>query len=103
MSQSPDDIMQDIAEQAGKYLSAAEQEQLWSAYTFAKQAHEGQMRLSGEPYIVHPLKATEILLQIEPDLESLIACLLHDVIEDTPVTYDDVEEAFGTVVADLCE
>ena len=52
------------------------------------------MRLSGDPYIIHPIEATELLLSLKPDIHTLQACLLHDVIEDTPKTSEDIEEIF---------
>ena len=77
-------------------------EQISHAYEFAKQAHKTDVRLSGEPYISHPVAATEILLSLSPDISTLQACFLHDVIEDTDFTYEDIEEIFGKGVADLC-
>ena len=77
-------------------------EQLLQAYEFAKQAHKWVTRLSWEPYISHPVAATEILLSLNPDISTIQACFLHDVIEDTDFTYDDIHEIFGKEVADLC-
>lgn len=73
------------------------------AYAFAKKSHEGQKRFSGEEYFIHPVEATKILLSINPDVETVIACLLHDVIEDTPVTAKEVGALFGERVQFLCE
>ncbi len=73
------------------------------AFEFAQKAHEDQFRFSGEPYFVHPVEATKILLSIKPDVETIIACLLHDVIEDTPVKADEIETLFGERVRFLCE
>jgi len=70
------------------------EKQIWKAYIFAREAHEGQVRKSGDAYIIHPVLATEILLEVHPDLTSIQACLLHDVIEDTDRTVDDIEEEF---------
>lgn len=61
------------------------------------------MRLSGEPYIVHPLQATLFLMDIKPDLATIQTCLLHDVIEDCNVTQDDIDRVFGPEVGELCE
>jgi guanosine-3',5'-bis(diphosphate) 3'-pyrophosphohydrolase len=72
------------------------------AYNYAKDAHSWQFRLSWEPYIVHPLEASFILLQFLPDIHTIQACLLHDVIEDTPRTYKDIENTFWEEVAFLC-
>jgi len=72
------------------------------SYEFAKGAHKSDVRLSGEPYISHPVAATEILLSLSPDISTIQACFMHDVIEDTEFTYDDIEEIFGHDVAELC-
>lgn len=77
-------------------------EHISQAYEFAKEAHIKDIRLSGEPYIAHPVAATEILLSLSPDISTIQACFLHDVIEDTPYTYDDILEVFWKDVADLC-
>lgn len=76
--------------------------QIIKAYEFARDAHHGQFRLSWEPYIDHPVEATLILLDLEPDIYTIQACLLHDVIEDTDKTYDDILNTFWDVVAFLC-
>ena len=73
------------------------------AYEYAKQAHKTQSRLSWEPYINHPVEATEILLSLTPDIETIQACLLHDVIEDTEKTSEDITQDFWKEVAFLCE
>ncbi len=75
---------------------------LWEAYEFAKNAHKDVKRLSGEPYISHPVAATEILLSLNPDIYTLQACFLHDVIEDTDYTYEDIKAKFWEDVANLC-
>ena len=73
------------------------------AFEFAKQKHEKQVRRSGEPYIIHPVAVTEILTDLELDEQSLAASLLHDVIEDCGVTYEELVEQFGEEVALLVE
>jgi guanosine-3',5'-bis(diphosphate) 3'-pyrophosphohydrolase len=77
-------------------------EQILQAYEFACEAHKADIRLSWEPYISHPVAATEILLSLSPDISTLQACFLHDVIEDTDFTYEDIDEIFWQDVADLC-
>ena len=77
-------------------------EQILLAYDFAKEAHKKDVRLSGEPYISHTVAATEILLSLNPDISTIQACLLHDVIEDTLYTYEDIKETFWHDVAELC-
>lgn len=74
-----------------------------AAYEFAKEAHQGQQRYSGEPYLVHPVAVAEILLSLNPDLPTLQAALLHDVLEDAGVAVEAVESRFGSEVAGLVE
>jgi len=78
-------------------------EPLRQAYAFAEEAHEGQKRGTGEPYITHPLNVALILAEMRLDIETLQAAMLHDVIEDTPATYDDINSLFGGTVAHLVE
>ena len=76
---------------------------IWETYIFAREAHGTQIRKSGEPYITHPLEASKILTILKPDLISIQACILHDVIEDTERTEDDIREKFGDDVAKICQ
>ena len=78
-------------------------EEVFKAYNYAKEAHQWQFRLSWEPYIMHPVEATIILLDLKPDIFTIQSCLMHDVIEDTPKTKEDIEAEFGSEVAFLCE
>jgi len=71
------------------------------AYIYSARVHEGQVRLSGEPYLSHPLEVADILADMRLDVESIAAALLHDVIEDTPATREDIEEMFGPGVAHI--
>lgn len=73
------------------------------AYGLAKSSHNGQLRLSGEPYIIHPLQVAKILVEMNMDCESVCAALLHDVVEDTEISYDEVKETFGESVANLVD
>lgn len=73
------------------------------AYEVAKKAHEKQFRQSGEPYIIHPLQVAIILANLELDLETIMAGLLHDVVEDTSVTLEDIRAQFGDEVAELVD
>lgn len=73
------------------------------AVSFASNAHGDQLRASGQPYIIHPLEVAIILLDLGMDVDSVIAAVLHDVIEDTAYTYDDLRETFGEAVATLVE
>jgi GTP diphosphokinase / guanosine-3',5'-bis(diphosphate) 3'-diphosphatase len=73
------------------------------AYAIAQEAHEGQKRVSGEPYIEHPVEVANILLGLRLDVASIAAALLHDVVEDTSITKEQVEQAFGREVAHLVD
>ena len=77
--------------------------QVTKAYEYSKKAHEGQKRQSGEDYITHPLIVAEILVDLGMDPESIITALLHDVVEDTPVSLQDVKKQFGPTVAHLLD
>lgn len=96
-------IMEQILHTAGKYLPEEDIRKIQKAYIYAAQAHNGQKRLSGEDYIVHPLRATQILMTLKPDAVTIQTCILHDVIEDTDITYKDIKQEFGEEVANLCE
>jgi len=74
-----------------------------TAYEFAAKAHEGQFRSSGQPYIIHPLAVAYILLELGMDTDTICAAMLHDVVEDTPVTLDEVKKRFGQDVAMLVD
>ncbi|MCA7000942.1 bifunctional GTP diphosphokinase/guanosine-3',5'-bis pyrophosphate 3'-pyrophosphohydrolase [Dickeya solani] len=86
-----------------RYLPEDQIKRLKQAYLVARDAHEGQTRSSGEPYITHPVAVACILAEMRLDYETLMAALLHDVIEDTPATYQDMEQLFGKSVAELVE
>jgi GTP pyrophosphokinase len=85
------------------YLKPEDISQLQSAYQFSEQAHEGQFRKSGEPYISHPLAVANILAQWHLDTQALTAALLHDVMEDTSVTKTEISRNFGKPVAELVD
>jgi guanosine-3',5'-bis(diphosphate) 3'-pyrophosphohydrolase len=85
------------------YLKPEDISQLQSAYQFSEQAHEGQFRKSGEPYISHPLAVANILAQWHLDSQALTAALLHDVMEDTAVTKTEISRNFGKPVAELVD
>ena len=74
-----------------------------TAYEFAAKAHEGQKRSSGQPYIIHPLAVAFILLELGMDTDTICAAILHDVVEDTPATLDDLKKRFGQDVAILVD
>lgn len=95
--------IEQLLEKAAKSLKPDEIERLKVAYDFAEKAHEGQYRKSGEPYIYHPVAVAEILLSLEMDVTTLVAALLHDVVEDTGVTLDEIREKFGDTIALLVD
>ena len=85
------------------YLEPGEIPGILEAYRFAEQAHQGQVRLSGEPYITHPLAVAGALAEWRMDAQAIIAALLHDVMEDTAVTKAEISDRFGKEVADLVD
>lgn len=86
-----------------QYLKNKDIEKIWAAYRFSEQAHEGQMRKSGEPYISHPVAVACQLADLHLDVPTIIAALLHDVVEDTKITKQQVAEQFGNQVAELVD
>jgi len=85
------------------YLKPADLAKVEAAFEMARVAHEGQTRKSGEPYVTHPLAVATLLAQWHLDAQALIAAILHDVVEDTPTTIDDIAKQFGQAVADLVD
>src|SRR5678815_3601611 len=85
------------------YLPAEQVERVRSAAEFGASAHEGQKRLSGEPYIAHPLAAAQILADLHLDPDTIIAAILHDVIEDTPISKEELAGKFGAPVAEIVD
>jgi len=99
----PQIIVDGIIKNAKEYLPKEHIPMIQETYEYARKAHEGQVRLSGEVYIVHPLRATEFLMDIKPDIATIQTCILHDVVEDTPITQEEIEKEFGKEVGNLCE
>jgi GTP pyrophosphokinase len=85
------------------YLSQKEIETVWKAYRYSDKAHKGQKRIGGEDYISHPVSVACIASEFHLDAASIQAALLHDVVEDTPSTSDDIEQKFGSQVAKLVD
>ena len=100
---SPDELYQELVQRVTKYHPSADISMIEKAYQVAKKAHDGQVRKSGEPYIIHPLCVAIILADLELDKESIAAGLLHDVVEDTPMTTEDLAKEFGDEVALLVD
>ena len=88
---------------AASYLKPKDVALLQSAYEFSESAHHGQFRMTGDPYISHPIAVSHVLVQWRLDGQALTAALLHDVMEDTAVTKKEIERKFGKVVAELVD
>ncbi len=95
--------IQPLLDKVRSYNPTADVALIDNAFAFARQAHEGQCRRSGEPYITHPIAVAEIVASLELDEESIAAALLHDVLEDCGVKYEELEERFGKEVATLVD
>ncbi len=95
--------LDDILDKVSSSYSEESITLLKKAYVFSAQAHKGQIRRSGEPYLSHPLEVTNMLADMKLDATTLVAGLLHDVLEDTDITATDIEHAFGQEVAHLVE
>ena len=96
---SPEQLYQELISSVHKYHPSADITLIEKAYRVAYDAHKGQARKSGEPYIIHPLCVGIILADLELDKESIAAGLLHDVVEDTVMTEEELEREFGSEVA----
>jgi GTP diphosphokinase / guanosine-3',5'-bis(diphosphate) 3'-diphosphatase len=93
----------DLCRRTRAYLTPEQIRQIRRAYRFGADAHEGQTRQSGEPYIQHPLAVATILADMHMDHETLVAAILHDVIEDTPIAKERISEEFGPEVAQIVD
>lgn len=100
---SPDELFRDLIDRVHKYHPSDEVSLIEKAYKTAGEAHEGQVRKSGEPYIIHPLCVGIILADLEMDKETIVAGLLHDVLEDTIMTEEEITKEFGEDVALLVD
>jgi guanosine-3',5'-bis(diphosphate) 3'-pyrophosphohydrolase len=103
ISEKSPETIQELIEKVQKYNSDADVSILEKAYRIAEAAHKGQLRRSGEPYILHPLGVAGILADLRLDMPSLVTGLLHDVVEDTAMSLDDIEKEFGGVVKELVD
>ncbi len=93
--------MEEVLEKIKQLYATSDNEMLQRAYEFAKQAHSNQKRASGEPYFIHPCAVADILMDLGLDAATIAAALLHDVIEDTSATAEDIKREFGDEVLDL--
>ena len=103
MSEQPEQIYERLINKIRSYHPSDNLEMVERAYQFAKKAHATQFRKSGEPYIIHPLEVACNLADLELDIESIVAGLLHDVVEDTEYTLEDIERLFSKEVALLVD
>ena len=102
MSKHKEVTIDDLIKEASNYIEdKIELEDIKRAYQYAKECHDGQIRKTGEPYIIHPLNTALILTTVYADKDTIIAGLLHDVIEDCGITKEEIEEEFGSVVSKL--
>ena len=92
-----------LEEKIRQYNHNLDTKRLYAAFQYADNAHSGQLRKDGSPYITHPLAVAEIVSELELDTDSIIAALLHDCIEDTGATHEEIAKLFGNTVADLVE
>jgi len=96
-------MMEALWSQVQTYNPQADEDLLWFAYRFAKSAHEGQVRKSGEPFFAHALTVASILADLRLDVDTLIAAMVHDVVEDTPFELQDIRQRFGKDVAHMVD
>lgn len=96
-------MIEDLIKIVEKYMSKDEVAFVMKAYEYAKLMHKDQKRKSGEPYIIHPVNVAIILADLDMDVETIVSALLHDVVEDTPATYDDIKEMFSEDVAKIVD
>ncbi len=95
--------IENFIEQHRSYLDEDQIQKVRRAYFFAEQAHDGQKRKSGEPYVTHPLAVANVLANMHMDYQSLIAAMLHDVLEDTDINQQAMTEQFGSTVTSLVD
>jgi RelA/SpoT family (p)ppGpp synthetase len=96
-------LISDLCGMLESYLEPEQVQEVYRAYLFGAEAHEGQHRMSGEPYIYHPIAAARILAELRLDHKSIIAAILHDVIEDTQIAKEQIATEFGSDVAELVD
>ena len=101
--QAPEQLYDELIVRVRKYHPSTDISLIEKAYGIASDAHKGQARKSGEPYIIHPLCVAIVLADLEMDKETIVAGLLHDVVEDTVMTDEEIREQFGEDVALLVD
>ena len=103
MDRTPKEYYEELRNLLVTIFSPEDVEQIDKAFNTANRAHEGQLRCSGQPYVIHPILVAKVVAELGMDKESVIAALLHDVVEDTDLTLVDVTEKFGKSVASLVD
>lgn len=103
MDKTPKEYYEELRNLLVTIFSPEDVEQIDKAFNTANRAHEGQLRCSGQPYVIHPILVAKIVAELGMDKESVIAALLHDVVEDTDLTLENVTEKFGKSVASLVD
>ena len=96
-------LYKELLSKLKSYMSKKEIDEVKEGYLFAQEKHKNQLRKTGEEYIIHPLNVSLILTTIKADKETIIAGLLHDVLEDTDTTKEEIKEKFGEVVLKLVD
>ena len=95
--------LNDILDTVSAYNSGADLDSIKKAYVFAAKVHQGQTRRSGEPYLIHPLETAGVLAEMRLDVPSIVTALLHDTVEDTVTTLEEIEQLFGEEVRNLVD
>src|SRR5260221_12733495 len=95
--------LNDILERVNTYRPEADLDLIKKAYVYSAKVHQGQVRKSGEPYLIHPLEVAGLLAQLKLDEASIVSGLLHDTVEDTLATTDEIRELFGEEVTAIVD
>ena len=95
--------LNDILDRVASYNPAADLDMIKKAYVFCAKVHQGQIRLSGEPYLIHPMEVAAVLAELKLDVPTVVTGLLHDTLEDTLTTYEELVNVFGAEVANLVD
>src|SRR4030095_14236482 len=95
--------LEEISKEVQGYNPKADLAVIQKAYDFAEKVHRGQKRISGDPYVIHPLEVAQILSVMKLDVASITAGLLHDTVEDTSASLDEIKQDFGVEIATLVD
>src|SRR4051794_31505628 len=101
MAKYKEATLQTICDTIGSYYPEAKLDLVKKAYSFAEQAHKGQQRSSGEPYMIHPAAVAQSLADLKLDIPSIVTGLLHDTVEDTHATLEQIDKEFGKDISEL--